>query len=163
CTRPRSRTRYCPPSTAPSARPSWPATAGARSCGKRRSSSSGRSGGWPCWRWPGSAGTWTTPRSPRSCGRRPSPAFPTPPSAPPPECLSKVIRAADRWRGVDHDPAAACQAAARIVQRLGDRELGWDYLTTPVGLKPNESGPWLELAVTLSRQGELDLADRGYK
>jgi hypothetical protein len=32
-----------------------------------------------------------------------------------------------------------------------DLNLGW-----PVGLKPNESKPWLELARSLSRQGDLD-------
>src|SRR5262249_37180451 len=40
------------------------------------------------------------------------------------------------------------------------RELAWDYLTTPVGLRPGESGPWAELAQTLQRQGELALADQ---
>jgi cytochrome c-type biogenesis protein CcmH/NrfG len=51
---------------------------------------------------------------------------------------------------------------ARILQRLGERELGWDYLTTPVGLSPNEAAPWLSLAETLGQKGELDLADRAY-
>jgi tetratricopeptide (TPR) repeat protein len=83
--------------------------------------------------------------------------------APPPEFLSRVIRAADRWRAVDNDPTAACEAAARVVKRLGDRELAWDYLTTPVGLHPNESGPWWSLAATLGKQGELELADRAYR
>ena len=74
-----------------------------------------------------------------------------------------MIRAADRWRAVDNDPTAACEAAAHVLTRLGDRDLAWDYHTTPVGLKPNESGPWWGLAETLGKQGDLDLADRAFR
>jgi tetratricopeptide (TPR) repeat protein len=81
---------------------------------------------------------------------------------PPEDFLAKVVRAADRWRALDRDGSGACQAAGRILQTLGDRDLSWDYLTTPVGLRPNEADPWLDLARTLSRQGDLDLADRAY-
>ena len=45
---------------------------------------------------------------------------------------------------------------------MGARDLAWDYLTTPIGLKPNESEPWLGLARSLAAEGELDLADRGF-
>ncbi len=83
--------------------------------------------------------------------------------APPADFLSRVIGAADRSRAVDNDPTAACQGAAKVLRRLGERELAWDYLTTPVGLQPNESGPWSSLAATLAKQGELDLADRAYR
>jgi len=83
--------------------------------------------------------------------------------APPPDFQSRVIRAADRWRAVDTDPSAACEKAAGVLKRLGDRELAWDYLTTPVALRPNESGPWQSLAGTLGKQGELELADRAYR
>src|SRR5205085_1262315 len=76
--------------------------------------------------------------------------------------LAKVVRAADRWRSLDPDPTPACQAAARILQRLGERDLGWDYLTTPVGLWPNEADPWVTLARALQARGDLDLADRAY-
>ena len=55
-----------------------------------------------------------------------------------------------------------CETAARILQIRGDRDLAWDYLTTPVGLRPNEAEPWASLAATLNRQGDLDLADRAY-
>ncbi len=44
----------------------------------------------------------------------------------------------------------------------GSRDLAWDYLTTPVGLRPHESRPWAELAQTLQRQGELTLADQAF-
>jgi hypothetical protein len=81
---------------------------------------------------------------------------------PPPDFLAKVVRAADRWRALDQDSSQACQLAGRILQTLGRRDLGWDYLTTPVALQPNEAAPWLELAQTLSRKGDLELADRAY-
>jgi hypothetical protein len=81
---------------------------------------------------------------------------------PRPEFLAKVVRAADRWRALDREGTTACQLAGRILKTLGDRDLRWDYLTTPVGLRPNESEPWVELARALSREGDLDLADRAY-
>jgi tetratricopeptide (TPR) repeat protein len=81
---------------------------------------------------------------------------------PPADFLARAVRAADRWRALDRDGGDACRAVARILQRLGERELGWDYLTTPVGLSPNEAAPWLILAETLGQKGELDLADRAY-
>jgi tetratricopeptide (TPR) repeat protein len=46
---------------------------------------------------------------------------------------------------------------------LGDRDLVWDYLTTPVALHPAEAEPWRDLAQTLSRKGDLELADRAYQ
>jgi tetratricopeptide (TPR) repeat protein len=81
---------------------------------------------------------------------------------PPPGFLARAVRAADRWRALDPDGSVACQAAAGIVLKLGEQDLCWDYLTTPIGLKPNEADPWLNLAVALSRKGDLDLADRAY-
>jgi tetratricopeptide (TPR) repeat protein len=82
---------------------------------------------------------------------------------PPDGFLAKVVRTADRWRALDREQTTACEAAARILQALGDRELGWDYLTTPVGLKPNEAEPWVSLAQSLRRTGDLGLADRAYR
>jgi tetratricopeptide (TPR) repeat protein len=79
------------------------------------------------------------------------------------EFLAKVVRAADRWRALDRDSADPSTKAAWILQRLGDRELGWDYLTTPVALKPSEAEPWLGMARTLVRKGDLALAERAYK
>src|SRR5262249_36573176 len=82
---------------------------------------------------------------------------------PPPEGFrERAVRAADRWRALDREAGPPCQAAARILQRLGERDLGWDYLTTPVGLRPNEADPWVALAQGLGHQGALDLADRAY-
>jgi tetratricopeptide (TPR) repeat protein len=81
---------------------------------------------------------------------------------PPQELLTRVVRAADRWRSLDSDDTAACQAAARVLRRLGARELAWDYLTTPLAQRPNEAAPWLNLAQTLRDQHESDLAARAY-
>jgi ferric-dicitrate binding protein FerR (iron transport regulator) len=80
----------------------------------------------------------------------------------PADFMARAVAAADRWRALDREPGAACQAVARILQRLDQHDLGWDYLTTPVGLRPNEAGPWLELAESLGHRGELQLADRAY-
>jgi Tfp pilus assembly protein PilF len=76
---------------------------------------------------------------------------------------AKVVRTADRWRSLDRDGERACRLAARILHTLGDRDLSWDYLTTPVGLQPNEAGPWANLARDLARRGEPVLADRAYR
>ncbi len=83
-------------------------------------------------------------------------------TAPPPDFTARVVRAADRWRALDDGAPQTCETAARILQIRGDRDLAWDYLTTPVGLRPNEAEPWASLAATLNRQGDLDLADRAY-
>src|SRR6202008_3884026 len=48
---------------------------------------------------------------------------------PPADFAPRVIRTADRWRLLDPEAADACQAAAGILQGLGQREIGWDYLT----------------------------------
>jgi hypothetical protein len=81
---------------------------------------------------------------------------------PPQEFLAKVIRAADRWRALDADASGPCQAAARVLQHLGARELAWDYLTTPIGLRPNEAAPWVSLAQALRGEGDFELSDRAY-
>jgi tetratricopeptide (TPR) repeat protein len=83
--------------------------------------------------------------------------------SPPPDFLARVVRVADRWRALDREGVNACQPAAQILQALGERDLGWDYLTTPIGLRPNESGPWQQLAQSLVQRGDFDLADRAYK
>jgi tetratricopeptide (TPR) repeat protein len=75
----------------------------------------------------------------------------------------KVVRAADRWRALDRDQEKAARAAAAVLRTLGEREMAWDYLTTPVALRPGESDVWVSLATTLQRQGDRDLADRAYQ
>jgi tetratricopeptide (TPR) repeat protein len=80
----------------------------------------------------------------------------------PREFVGRVIAAADRWRAIDPDDTAACQTAARILQALGAREVAWEYLTTPLALRPNEAAPWASLAHSLRQEGELELAQRAY-
>ena len=83
-------------------------------------------------------------------------------SKPPADFLGRVVQAADRWRALDTDPTAACQAAARIFGDLGAADLAWDYLTTPLAARPNEAAPWVSLAESLRQQSQFELADRAY-
>ena len=82
---------------------------------------------------------------------------------PPADLLVRVIRAADRWRALDPDDTAVCRQAALIFQALGARELAWEYMVTPLAMKPNEAAPWTGPAQQLKGQGELDLAQRAYQ
>ncbi len=82
---------------------------------------------------------------------------------PPSDLAARTIRAADRWRALDRDNGAVCEQTARILKTLGANDLAWDYITTPIGMRPNESGPWHDLAQRLARQGENNLADLAYK
>src|SRR5262249_24081222 len=73
------------------------------------------------------------------------------------------LRSADRWRALDRDTGAGpdgCHLAASVLRALGERELAWDYLTTPLAATPGEAQPCAELAAELRRTGELTLADR---
>jgi ferric-dicitrate binding protein FerR (iron transport regulator) len=81
---------------------------------------------------------------------------------PPPDFGVKVVRAADRWRSLDRDSTAACHAAGKILQSLGTRDQAWEYLTTPIGLQPNEAAPWLSLAQAQHGARHFELADRAY-
>src|SRR5262249_9430411 len=60
------------------------------------------------------------------------------------------------------DSDVPCETAARILQTLGDRDAAWDYLTTPIAGRPNESKPWANLAATLAQEGQWSLADNAY-
>jgi hypothetical protein len=82
---------------------------------------------------------------------------------PPPGFRARVVRAADRWRHYDPQTEAPCQQAAAVLRTLGERELAWDYLTSPVAGRPGEPGPLVGLAAQLQRQGELLLADRAFE
>jgi tetratricopeptide (TPR) repeat protein len=80
---------------------------------------------------------------------------------PPADLLAKTIRSADRWRALDRD-GNACQATAEVLRLLGAKDLAWDYQTTPMGHDPEQAGPWVNLARTLNREGDFDLADRAF-
>lgn len=80
----------------------------------------------------------------------------------PADLLPRTIRAADRWRSLDPEARQACDAAAEILKLLDEKELAWEYLTTPLGVQPHESSSWWQLAGNLRREGRLDLADLAY-
>ncbi len=82
--------------------------------------------------------------------------------AAPEEFISRSIQAADRWRVLDLDVTQACQQASRLLASLGLDQLAWDYLTTPLAMKPNEAAAWLDLAQKLGSEKSYDLASRAY-
>jgi tetratricopeptide (TPR) repeat protein len=85
---------------------------------------------------------------------------------PPSDLLARTIKAADRWRALDPDVTKDCDLTAKILRTIGGAEaesLAWDYLTTPLALKPNESEPWLGLAQSATNEGDLTLADKCYE
>jgi predicted Zn-dependent protease len=79
------------------------------------------------------------------------------------DIMNRVVRAADRWRSLDPDDTTACQAAARVLDRLGAREAAWEYVTTPFGDKPGEPPTWLSLGQEMREQACIELADRAYQ
>jgi hypothetical protein len=88
--------------------------------------------------------------------------------APPADLLPRTIRAADRWRALDRDGSGACEQAADILKELGEhvpnaRDMAWEYMTTPVGMQPNQSAPWANLGRRLSMQNDLDLANLAFQ
>jgi tetratricopeptide (TPR) repeat protein len=80
----------------------------------------------------------------------------------PDDFTARVLRAADRWRQIDPDDTAACQAAAGVLNALGRDDLAWAYLTTPLGQRPNEAEPWTALATHLQTTGDRDRAADAY-
>ncbi len=82
--------------------------------------------------------------------------------APPAGFKDRVVLAADRWRALDPEQAEACTTASGILRTLGERELAFDYLVTPAGIRPGEADVWAGMAATLAGQGERELADRAY-
>jgi tetratricopeptide (TPR) repeat protein len=80
----------------------------------------------------------------------------------PSDLAGRVVRAADRWRAHDPETGRACQVAARTLRALGARDPAWEYLTTSLGSRASEPSAWLDLARTLSREGDPDLADCAY-
>jgi ferric-dicitrate binding protein FerR (iron transport regulator) len=82
--------------------------------------------------------------------------------AAPKALLAKVIQAADRWRLIDAGASEPCLLAGKIFHALGERELAWDYWTTPIDLYPGEARPWLELAETMKAENDLERADKAF-
>ena len=79
------------------------------------------------------------------------------------EVVAGVVRAADRWRSLDTDPVAACDAAAMILAELGAEELAWDYLTTPLAGATDTDTQWAVMARGFRRQGHANLAGQAYR
>lgn len=85
---------------------------------------------------------------------------------PPKNLVARVVRAADRWRHLDPEAADVPNRAAAILRKAGGEgatELAWDYVTTPLALKPNEGGPWVSLAQAVRQEGDWRMADRCYE
>jgi tetratricopeptide (TPR) repeat protein len=80
----------------------------------------------------------------------------------PKDLPAKIVKAADRWRALDAGSTEVCTTAASIFKTLGESELAWAYLTTPLALQPNESGPWLQVADVLRDEGAPERADQAY-
>ncbi|WP_020470764.1 VIT domain-containing protein [Zavarzinella formosa] len=86
---------------------------------------------------------------------------PTPKNLP-----TRLVKAVDRWRQMDPEAESICQRSGVVLRKIGSEEataLAWDYETTPLALKPNESGPWESLAHRLRMEGDWKLADRAYE
>jgi hypothetical protein len=80
---------------------------------------------------------------------------------PPADLAAKVVRAADRWRALDVDGAAACGAAYPSLTGLGKADLAWDYLL--MSMRADMEGfSWANLAQSLAAGEEFDLAERAY-
>jgi tetratricopeptide (TPR) repeat protein len=81
---------------------------------------------------------------------------------PPADLEARIVRATERWRLHDPEPAAACNAAADLITELGDPDLGWDYLTTSAVERAIERSPWRELAQARHSTGDFATAERAY-
>lgn len=80
----------------------------------------------------------------------------------PPALVSRIVRAIDRWRALDPEITAGCQRASRLLALLGEGQLAWDYLVTPLALKPADAATWATTARALAQQGSLELADQAW-
>jgi hypothetical protein len=79
------------------------------------------------------------------------------------DLAQRTIRAADRWRAHDAEEGrTACDLAAQVLKRLGQEELAWEYLTSPLALQPEQAAKPADLAAQLNRTGDYALADRAF-
>jgi tetratricopeptide (TPR) repeat protein len=81
---------------------------------------------------------------------------------PPAGFATKIVRAADRWRSLNPAAEKASTETAAILRIVGDRDLAWDYETTPLGRNPHGSEAWWNLAKSLAAAGDADLADSAF-
>ena len=80
---------------------------------------------------------------------------------PPKDLAARIVRAADQWRSMEDDETQVCQLASRILTKLDERDLAWDYATTPLGTQPG-SGSWRNLGRSLAQQDDIDRADNAF-
>ncbi len=76
--------------------------------------------------------------------------------------VRRTVRTADRWRGIDPEDSQACKLAGDTLTALGEDELAWEYLTSPLAGRVGEAKPWTDLGRQLEQQGQLELAIRAY-
>ncbi len=81
---------------------------------------------------------------------------------PPADFVARVIKFGDRWRSVDPDPSQACQLVSQVLRDLGEVDRAWEYLTSPIALRPAEAEPYQKLAVALAANRDLALAEKAY-
>ena len=79
-----------------------------------------------------------------------------------PDLVRRVLVAADQWRALEAEDSTVCQAAARVLRSLGEKEMAWEYLTTPIADKPGESSAWLPVARLLGEFGDVDRASQAF-
>jgi predicted Zn-dependent protease len=83
-------------------------------------------------------------------------------TTPPADLALKVVRAVDRWRAHDPEPGDGSQTAAATLALLQQRELAWDYHTTPFAGNNGAERSLPGMAANLTREGDYDLAARAY-
>ena len=81
---------------------------------------------------------------------------------PPAGFATKVVRAADRWRSLNPAADKASTETAAILRIVGDRDLAWDYETTPLARNPHGAAEWWNLAKSLASGGDAELADTAF-
>ena len=62
---------------------------------------------------------------------------------------------------MEDDETQVCQLTSRILTKLDQPELAWDYATTPVGTQPGSTS-WRSLGKHLGEQKQLDKANDAY-
>jgi len=77
--------------------------------------------------------------------------------------IARIVRAADRWRSIDPEPAFACALAARALHALDQHELAWEYETTPLAGRANDAEVLGALARSLSIDERFDIASDIYR
>jgi len=77
----------------------------------------------------------------------------------PEDVVSRAVRVADRWWGIDGASVRACQMAAVLMAELGRDDLKWAYLTTPVAVSHGDSRQWREVAVFARHEGDPAMAE----